>query len=105
MLDLSTNIQLRYHVTKDYETEILCLTKTQISLGHNTEKIEEYLPKFYFFHNKSNDKYQILVFCARDSVEIDTLSQGPGGSSFLAYKALIDFPLKFYFCIIKTMEF
>ena len=49
------------------ETNILCLTETQILLGQNTERLEEYLPEFYFFHNKSNDKYQSLAFCARET--------------------------------------
>ena len=62
--------------------------------GSEHRKTGRYLLEFYFFHNKSNDRYQSLAFCPRDSVEIDTLSQSPGRSSFLACKAIMDFPLK-----------
>ena len=81
-------------MTKDYERHILCLIETQILLDQNTERLEEYLPEIYFFHNKFNCKYQSLAFCVRDSMEIDTLSQSPGRSSFLACKALRNFSLK-----------
>ena len=50
--------------------------------------------KFNFLSTKSNDKYQSLAFYARNSVEKATLQQSPGRSSFLACKALTDFPLK-----------
>ena len=86
-IDISCDKRLR-------ETDILCLTETQVSLGQNTKRLEEYLPEFYFFHNKSKDKNQSLSFCARDSAEIDILSQSPGISSFLACKGLMFFSLK-----------
>ena len=87
LIDISCDKRLR-------ETDILCLIETQILLDQNTERLEEYLPEIYFFHYKFNCKYQSLAFCVRDSMEIDTLSQSPGRSSFLACKALTDFPLK-----------
>ena len=86
-IDISCDKRLR-------ETDILCLTETQISLGQNTKRLEEYLPEFCFFHNKSKDKNESLAFCARDSPEIDILSQSPGISSFLACKGLMSFSLK-----------
>ena len=65
------------------ETDILCLTETQIPPSQNTERIEEYLSDF-FFCNKSNDMYRGFASCTRDSVEIDNLSQSPDRYSFLS---------------------
>ena len=44
----------------------------------NTRMLSE-----FFLYNKSSGKYQMLAFCAKDSVEIDNLTQSPGRSVFL----------------------
>ena len=85
-IDVSCDKRLR-------ETDILCLTETQISLGQTTERWEEYLPEFYFFHNKSEDKNQSLAFCARDSVEIDTLPM-PWYIIFFGFQSINGFSIE-----------
>ena len=51
-------------------TDILCLTETQLMPDQSTNDIAETLHPFKFIHNKCNDKFQSLSFCYKSHVEI-----------------------------------
>ena len=43
-------------------TDVLCLTETQILSHQNTNNISEVLTNFNYLHNKCDDKFQSLLF-------------------------------------------
>ena len=51
-------------------TDVLCLTETQILPHQNTNNISEVLTNFNYLHNKCDDKFQSLSFCYKSHVEI-----------------------------------
>ena len=51
-------------------TDILCLTETQLLPDQNTCHISSTLPDFKFCHSRSDDKYQSISFCYNSSVEM-----------------------------------
>ena len=51
-------------------TDVLCLTETQLLPNYPTNNIPEILSNFAYLHNNSNDKYQSITFCYKAHVEI-----------------------------------
>ena len=51
-------------------TDVLCLTETQLLPNQHTNTISEILNDFNYLHNNSNDKYESISFCCRPHVEI-----------------------------------
>ena len=51
-------------------TDVLCLTETQILPHQNTNNISEVLTNFNYLHNECDDKFQSLSFCYKSHVEI-----------------------------------
>ena len=51
-------------------TDVLCLTETQLLPNYPTNNISEELSNFSYLHNNSNDKYQSISFCYKAHIEI-----------------------------------
>ena len=51
-------------------TDVLCLTETQLLPNYPTNNIPGILSNFSYLHNNSNDKYQSISFCYKAHVEI-----------------------------------
>ena len=51
-------------------TDVLCLTETQLLPDQNTENVSETLSEFQFLHNQCNDKFQSISFCYKTSIEL-----------------------------------
>ena len=59
-------------------TDVLCLTETQLSPHQNTSNISEILNDFCFLHNKCNDKFQSISFCYKSHIETDNYNFSSG---------------------------
>ena len=51
-------------------TDVLCLTETQLVPNQHTNVITEVLHHFEFCHNKCDDKFQSLSFCYKPHIEV-----------------------------------
>ena len=58
------------HEQRLLDTDILCLTETQLMPDHNTNNIDNTLHHFQFLHNKCNDKFQSISIGYTHLVEI-----------------------------------
>ena len=59
-------------------TDVLCLTETQLLPNEDTNNISEVMNNFEFLHNKSNDKFQSISFCYKSHIEIDNYHYSTG---------------------------
>ena len=60
-------------IAHDHEllnTDVLCLTETQLLPNQNTSDISELLFNLKFCHNRCGDKFRSLSFCYKPSIEI-----------------------------------
>ena len=75
------------HEQRLLNTDILCLTKTQLVPNQNTSDISNTLYQFKFCHNRSNDKYQSISFGYNSHIEIFQYNDSIGMSQIEFKKA------------------
>ena len=62
------------------ESDVICLTETQISMGEDTFNIEQTLNNFNVYFNTSEQRFLNLAICLRSSIELVTHSKMLGVS-------------------------
>ena len=62
------------------ESDIICLTETQLSPAQNIDDITAHLNNFDLIRNDSDDKFQSIAMCYRDTTRILDSFNSPGVS-------------------------
>ena len=61
-------------------TDVMCLTESQLLPNQNTDGISQLLNDFEFCHNCCNDKFQSVSFCYRQNIKVIKFSPTIGAS-------------------------